>query len=157
MVVGPCFIEALLYADDLEVMAVKREGRVGAVMAYVALAMVGAPMKWKKQRGGMVVEWVGINTDYREYSLGLTQRRRDWVVQWIDSLGARMEVHQCGTWKTGIRGVGSSMGAPTAWAPLCVGRGHHRPARPDEATLGRAIHPPVDQRQDGEWEEDGAG
>eukprot|EP00438_Fugacium_kawagutii_P006907 Skav221031 [mRNA] locus=scaffold576:209066:211813:- [translate_table: standard] len=93
-VVGPMFIEALLYADDLEVMAMKREGRIGAVLGYVALAVVGAPMKWKKQRGGMVVEWVGINTDYREYSLGLTQRRMEWVVQWIDSLVRRLEVHQ---------------------------------------------------------------
>eukprot|EP00438_Fugacium_kawagutii_P031077 Skav204619 [mRNA] locus=scaffold1712:188018:190024:- [translate_table: standard] len=92
--VGPYFIEALLYADDLEIMAAKREGRIGAVLAYVALAMVGAPMKWKKQRGGMVVEWVGINTDYKEYSLGLTERRMEWVVQWVDSLLKRMEVHQ---------------------------------------------------------------
>ena len=92
-VVGPDFpIEALLYADDLEMMGPGKKGRMGAVLGYVAMAAVGTPFKWKKQRGGLVTEWVGFNTDYRTYSMGLTERRSQWVQDWISQLEERKEV-----------------------------------------------------------------
>jgi hypothetical protein len=34
------------------------------VMAFVFLAVLGAPFKWKKQRGGLCTEWIGLTTDY---------------------------------------------------------------------------------------------
>ena len=37
------------------------------------MADCGAPFKWKKQRGGLVTEWVGICIDYRHYKLGLSE------------------------------------------------------------------------------------
>ena len=85
-------IELLLYADDLEIMAPGRAGREGALMAFCLMAALGAPFKWKKQRGGLSSEWVGIFVDYRDYSMGLSQRRSDWMVQWIDSLLERKVV-----------------------------------------------------------------
>lgn len=43
----------LLYADDLEVVAPGKKGRLGAVLVF--LVMGGrAPFKWKKQRGGWI-------------------------------------------------------------------------------------------------------
>ena len=61
-------------------------------MTFCVMAAVGAPFKWKKQRGGLASEWVGIYVDYREFSMGLSQRRSDWMVGWIDSLLERKEV-----------------------------------------------------------------
>eukprot|EP00438_Fugacium_kawagutii_P027692 Skav213622 [mRNA] locus=scaffold2986:518811:520007:+ [translate_table: standard] len=146
-VVGPYFVEILLYADDLEVMAMRRAGRIGAVLAYATLAMVGAPMKWKKQRGGMMVEWVGINTDYKEFALGLTQRRRDWVVQWIDGLSEKMEVHH----KEFAAGLGRLGFAALAlpWERPLLGPlyARSRTSGAYEDTMGRPLHLEVDQRQ----------
>ena len=84
--------DMLLYADDLEVLAVGREGRVGAVLAFSLMAALGAPFKWAKQRGGLTSEWIGLTTDYRTFSMGLSERRAGWLIDWIGSLRLRKEV-----------------------------------------------------------------
>ena len=83
VLLGPAPIEALLYADDLETMGVGKEGRRCQVLLFVLLAAFGSPFKWKKQRGGLVTEWIGLTTDYGSYSLGLSERRAGWLVDWI--------------------------------------------------------------------------
>lgn len=42
--------DMLLYADDLELLAIGRGGRIGGVLAYALMAALGAPFKWAKQR-----------------------------------------------------------------------------------------------------------
>ena len=79
-------IEMLLYADDLETMAPGHQGRIAVVVAFVVMAVFGAPFKWKKQRGGLNTEWVGICTDYHSYSLGLSARKAAWVAEWIEGI-----------------------------------------------------------------------
>ena len=92
-VLGPDFpVEMLLHADDLEILAMKREGRIAAVLAFVAMAAVGAPFKWSKQRGGFTTEWVGITVNYPSYEMGLSTRRAAWIAGWIGELRARKEV-----------------------------------------------------------------
>eukprot|EP00438_Fugacium_kawagutii_P016063 Skav228711 [mRNA] locus=scaffold928:5979:6920:- [translate_table: standard] len=85
-------LELLLYADDLEVVAIGRSGRIGAVLSFVVMAAVGSPFKWGKQRGGWITEWVGITTDYKAFKMGLSERRSKWLCDWIASLEKRMEV-----------------------------------------------------------------
>ena len=72
--------DMLLYADDLEVLTVGREGRVGGVLAYALMAALGAPFKWAKQRGGLTTEWIGLTTDYRIFAMGLSVKRTEWVL-----------------------------------------------------------------------------
>lgn len=92
-VVGPhFFVEMLLYADDLEVVAPSKAGRIGAVLVFLVMAAVGAPFKWKKQRGGWVTEWVGITTDYKKLSMGLSEKRASWLCDWMKSVEKRKEV-----------------------------------------------------------------
>ena len=52
----------------------------------------GAPFKWSKQRGGLITEWIGLTTDYQTYSMGLSVKRTEWVIGWIQSLRERKEV-----------------------------------------------------------------
>ena len=89
VLLGPAPIEALLYADDLETMGVGKEGRRCQVLLFVLLAAFGSPFKWKKQRGGLVTEWIGLTTDYGSYSLGLSERRASWLVDWISRVCQR--------------------------------------------------------------------
>ena len=91
--ISACLIRlARYYADDLEVMAPNKAGRYGAVLTFAVMAAVGAPFKWKKQRGGLVSDWVGFTTDYKVYALGLSERRAAWVVSWVQGLLEKMEV-----------------------------------------------------------------
>ena len=39
--------------------------------------------KWAKTRGGFRVEWLGMETEYSSYRLGLTKKRADWLVNWL--------------------------------------------------------------------------
>ena len=40
-------------------------------------------MKWSKTRGGYRVEWLGMETEYSSYRLGLTEKRASWLVAWL--------------------------------------------------------------------------
>ena len=92
VLLGPSPIEALLYADDLETMGIGSEGRKCQVILFVLLAALGSPFKWKKQRGGLSTEWIGLTTDYGRYALGLSARRSDWLVGWIREVCAKKMV-----------------------------------------------------------------
>ncbi len=80
---GPCPIDLLLYADDLESLATTRRGRIAIVLSYCYLTALGYPFKWSKTRGGYRVEWLGMETEYSSYRLGLTARRAGWLVMWL--------------------------------------------------------------------------
>ena len=74
-VVGPRFlVEMLLYANDPEVIAPARGGRIGAVLVFLVMAAAGAPFKWQKQCGGWITERVGASTDCNKLALGLSER-----------------------------------------------------------------------------------
>ena len=85
-------VELLLYADDLEALGIGPEGRKGLVLAYCYLTAVGSPFKWSKQRGGLITEWIGLTTDYSRYAFGLSEKRADWLVNWIGDLLEKKEV-----------------------------------------------------------------
>ena len=79
-------LEILLYADDLETMGVGPPGRRGSVIAFILMAAFGSPFKWSKQRGGLQTEWIGLMTDYGRFAYGISEKRADWLVQWMRGL-----------------------------------------------------------------------
>ena len=81
---GPDFpLDLLLYADDLEAMGKGAKGRRGIPLSYLFLATLGYPFKWAKTRGGFRVEWLGMETEYPTYKLGLSLKRATWLVEWL--------------------------------------------------------------------------
>ena len=73
----------LLYADGLESLATTRRGRIAIVFSYCYLTALGYPFKWSKTRGGYRVEWLGVETEYSSYRLGLTGKKARWLVAWL--------------------------------------------------------------------------
>ena len=43
------------------------------------------PFKWSKFRGGVQLEYVGFAFDYYRFTLGLSERRAAWVIEYVDS------------------------------------------------------------------------
>ena len=80
---GKLPLDLLLYADDLESLATTARGRIGIVLSYLYLSAMGYPFKWAKTRGGFEVEWLGMETEYSSYKLGLTHKRASWLVSWL--------------------------------------------------------------------------
>ena len=74
-------LDMLLYADDLESMGRGAKGRRGIPLSYLYLAALGYPFKWAKTRGGFRVEWLGMETEYPSYKLGLSLKRATWLVE----------------------------------------------------------------------------
>ena len=89
---GSCPIDMLLCADDLKSLATTKRGRIAIVLSYCYLTALGYPFKWSKNRGGYRVEWLGVETEYSSYCLGLTERRASWLVaasrlrRWLKAL-----------------------------------------------------------------------
>ena len=52
-------------------------------LSYLFLATLGYPCKWAKTRGGFRVEWLGMETEYPTYKLGLSLKRATWLVEWL--------------------------------------------------------------------------
>ena len=67
--------DLLLYADDLEFFGVGPSRRRGIPLSYCFMSLLGFPFKWAKKRGGFRVEWLGMETEYNSYRLGLTKKR----------------------------------------------------------------------------------
>ena len=55
----------------------------GDPASQTVLATLGYPFKWAKTRGGFRVEWLGMETEYPTYKLGLSQKRATWLVEWL--------------------------------------------------------------------------
>ena len=81
---GPEYpIDMLFYADDLESLGCGAKGRQGIPLSYLYFASLGYPFKWAKSRGGFRVEWLGMETEYSSFRLGLSAKRALWRVSWL--------------------------------------------------------------------------
>ncbi|CAK9107239.1 unnamed protein product, partial [Durusdinium trenchii] len=137
--------DMLLYADDLEVLTVGREGRVGGVLAYALIAALGAPFKWAKQRGGLTTEWIGLTTYYRSFAMGLSVKRTEWVLGWIRSLRLRKEV----TYREFAAGLGSCTSVGEAIVRPAVRLGISNAVKPGciDNPLGNTVHSELDCKE----------
>ena len=102
-ILGPDWpLEALLFADDLEMTAVTSREREAIVLAIFIMMVLGAPLKSSKFRGGFQVDWVGLHLDNKTYSAGLSLSRAQWVCNWL-----RSKVHDG---KVGVREMAGGLG-----------------------------------------------
>ncbi|CAE7495048.1 unnamed protein product [Symbiodinium natans] len=76
----------LLYADDLKFLVSGPNKYTDFWTMLVAWLMCGAPMSWKKFRGGLELDFVGFFTDYGRFELGLSEKRATWVMQVLRGL-----------------------------------------------------------------------
>ena len=115
---GPDFpLDLLLYADDLEAMGKGPCGRRGIPLSYLFLATLGYPFKWAKTRGGFRVEWLGMETEYPTYKLGLSLKRATWLVEWLRLLARTGKTEA----KAFAQGLGR-LGFASAWSSAVQGK-----------------------------------
>ena len=83
---GKRALEILLFADDVEMIGGDRRGRRGIVLSYAILASLGLPFKWSKTKGGLNVQWIGYETSYATFRLGISEKRASWLAAWTEEL-----------------------------------------------------------------------
>ena len=79
-------LDLLLFADDINLLLDGSKERRSAVFLVFYLVLLGAPLKWTKFRGGFAVDWVGLHIALKEYAVGLSASRAQWVTLWIEGL-----------------------------------------------------------------------
>ncbi len=73
----------LLYADDGLCLASGPRYKRVLLAVLLFLTVLGAPLSWRKTRGGQSVEWLGYWIDLRQGTLGIAERKVAWLRNWI--------------------------------------------------------------------------
>eukprot|EP00435_Cladocopium_sp_Y103_P007668 s5210_g2.t1 len=89
---GQAHVFQLLFADDLKMVAAGPDKYERVWHMLIAWIMFGAPFRWPKFRGGVCLEFVGFFMDYCKFEVGLSERRTNWIVQWIKEAQANRGV-----------------------------------------------------------------
>ena len=76
-------LDLLLYVDDEYFLAVDELGLESTMIAIFLVEVVGGPWSWKKFRGGVASQYVGLWVDLKEYRLGVSASRAAWVRNWV--------------------------------------------------------------------------
>ena len=75
--------EVLLYADDWIILAGRESELADVATIILVLEALGVPMKWAKYRGGFEVCWVGYEIGLRDWTLGISEARARWLIDWM--------------------------------------------------------------------------
>lgn len=73
----------LLFADDGWIASVGKDFWKKALFWLFCMELLEFPISWKKVRGGLVVQWIGYQLDVENFSRGVSSKKVDWVVGWI--------------------------------------------------------------------------
>ena len=77
-------LDMLLFADDLEVVGDRVQGRRSIVLAFLYFTAFGVPFKLSKTHGGLAVDWIGLHVCYPRYELGISAKRRGFLLEWTE-------------------------------------------------------------------------
>ena len=84
----------LVYVDDVHGVFAGEHKYLHLLMWLAAFEVVGTPFSLNKFQGGVEAQFVGYQVSYRHASVGLSKKRGDWVVRFIDDLEANNLVVQ---------------------------------------------------------------
>ena len=98
-------------------------GRRGIVLSYAALAALNFPFKWAKTCDGFVVKWIGFETAYSSFELGLSQRRAEWLIRWCMEITSGRTTwfdFSCALERLGFGAKCAIQGAAVSWANVLM-------------------------------------
>jgi hypothetical protein len=76
----------LVYVDDLHLTCLGARKFVNMWMVLLIYELLGTPFCYGKFSGGLTVQFVGYLLDYRECLMGITQRRGEWLVPFVEEM-----------------------------------------------------------------------
>ena len=85
-VLGRRWSMQLAYVDDLHLLCLGPDKFVTMWMSILAYEVMGTPFSYRKFKGGLSVDYVGYHLEYDRHVAGISTRRAEWILQWIDTL-----------------------------------------------------------------------
>ena len=76
----------LVYVDDLHLTCLGARKFVNLWIVLLIYELVGTPFSYRKFAGGLKVQFVGYLLDYRECFIGITKKRGDWLVDFVEEM-----------------------------------------------------------------------
>ena len=82
----------LVLADDIHLVAGGEAKWKIILRVIIALMMAGTPFKWAKFRGSLELDFVGYWPDHCKFEVGISEKRRSWLLVWLRDLIAQKRV-----------------------------------------------------------------
>jgi len=76
----------LIFADDFSWTAAGPHFDDDLLFAVFLMSFLGLPFSWEKFGGGLQYEWIGFALDLVRFEAGLAEKRRAWLVQWLQEV-----------------------------------------------------------------------
>ena len=73
-----------MYADDVHWIAKGVRSIPDVIVSLFLLVLLGTPISWDKMRGGQSYEWVGLQINLTNHSLGISEKRASWLLRWTE-------------------------------------------------------------------------
>ena len=61
------------------------KGRESFMLMVLILETFGFPVAWHKVKAGTRIEWRGYQLDVSSFEVGIGDRKRVWLLSWLDS------------------------------------------------------------------------
>ena len=74
----------LAYVDDVHLLCMGPQKFMALWMSILAYEIMGTPFAYHKFRGGLNVEYVGYQMEYDRQVAGISKKRAEWVINWIN-------------------------------------------------------------------------
>ena len=82
-IAGPALLMwIMLFADDYMLAATGSRFGFSLIRALLTARVFGFPIQWAKCTGGFRFPWIGLEISLREYQLGISERRAEWLEKW---------------------------------------------------------------------------
>ena len=85
-VLGRRWSMQLAYVDDLHILCIGPEKFITLWMSILAYEVIGTPFSYRKFKGGLAVEYVGYQLEYDRNVAGISAKRAEWILSWIEQL-----------------------------------------------------------------------
>ena len=72
-----------IFADDLRWTSRGTSKFTDLLLLLYCWEVAGSPFSWAKRRGGFAQDWVGYWVDYSTFSIGASEARAVWMINWI--------------------------------------------------------------------------
>ena len=72
--------------DDVHILCLGPEKFTTLWLSILAYEVMGTPFSYRKFKGGLAVEYVGYQLQYDRCVAGISAKRADWVIQWINGV-----------------------------------------------------------------------
>ena len=76
----------LVFADDFSWTAAGPQFDEDLLFTVFLMSCLGIPFSWEKFGGGLQYEWIGFALDLIRFEAGLAEKRRLWLVKWLQEV-----------------------------------------------------------------------